>query len=184
MNGKDMSLHIKTLPQEIEIVGDIAYIQLYDRVGKKKEKAIVDADMVDAVKKFTWFSSRKYVVSRLVPSNKFLRLHRLVMGCADSNYPYVDHINCDPLDNRRANLRMADYSQNAHNKKVAKQYRGVYFADTPSKGLKKKWRSFVHVNKQRVEIGRFESPEEAAWHYDQWASQLIGDFARLNYEYV
>jgi hypothetical protein len=48
------------------------------------------------------------------------------------------------------------------------------------------WRAYVggkgSTGKQ-LKIGTYHSPEEAAWAYDQWASQIFGEFAVLNFDY-
>ncbi len=70
--------------------------------------ALVEECDLDMVSAYTWGASGNgYVMS----TDKVL-LHRLLMGHPDSD---VDHVNGDPLDNRRANLRLATDSQNLMN---------------------------------------------------------------------
>ncbi len=104
------------------------------------------------------------------------RLHRYLMGVKNKT-TYVDHINGNPLDNRKCNLRLCDNSQNlgnrAINKKNTSGYKGVSktYGKTP-----KKWRARI----QNKHIGRFYTAEEAAIAYNKMAKKVYGEFAKLN----
>ena len=109
--------------------------------------------------------------------------HRLVMervvGRPLLHLEQVDHANRNALDNRRENLRIATHGQNLANRRYDSStgYRGVY--QPPA--------SFIAAIKSehtRIYIGSFQTVEEAAWMYDQFASQLHGEFASLNFEYT
>lgn len=117
-------------------------------------------------------------------------IHRIIMervlGRALDNKEYVDHINTDPLDNRRENLRVANAMQNAANRYGGYgivDYKGVYYYE--SRTGTKKWRAQMSVvgmdNKYpRVHLGWFSTAEEAALEYNKAAKEWYGEFARLN----
>ncbi len=92
----------------------------------------------------------------------------------------------NPRNNRRANLRLTDKSGNGANrgpnKNSGRLYKGVT-KRVQASGLTK-WIANIgllgDVNKY---IGIYESIEEAAWMYDQWANGLFGEFARTNFDY-
>ena len=46
----------------------------------------------------------------------FERLHRLIMGCSPNDGVIIDHINKNPLDNRRSNLKRTTHQGNLLNK--------------------------------------------------------------------
>jgi hypothetical protein len=90
----------------------------------------------------------------------------------------VDHINGDPLDNRRSNLRRASTSENNANSADRPRmsgYRGVYWHEPSGK-----WVSQISRLGNLVHLGLYESVEEAARAYDQAARELHGAFARTN----
>jgi hypothetical protein len=90
----------------------------------------------------------------------------------------VDHINRNPLDNRRCNLRIATRQQNAmnRNKRIdsASKYKGV----SPNKTS---WVARIFFDSRRIYLGSFTSEIEAAQAYDVKARELFGEFAKTNF---
>jgi hypothetical protein len=90
----------------------------------------------------------------------------------------IDHINGDPLDNRKSNLRFATYQQNHWNSKKTKgtKYQGVSFVKQI--GL---WQARIRHEGIYVHLGYHRSAEDAARAYDFVAIRLQGEFAYLNF---
>jgi hypothetical protein len=93
----------------------------------------------------------------------------------------IDHINGDGRDNRVANLRQANYSQNSQNRRkisrrCASQYKGVGF----SKKMKK-WRAQICFGGRKKHLGYYSDKAEAARAYDAAAIKYHGRFAKLNF---
>jgi hypothetical protein len=105
-------------------------------------------------------------------------LHWLVMG--RPKIGELDHINGNGLDNRKANLRIVTRQQNAMNKGPNKNnttgFKGVCFDKSRGKYI-----VGVKVNYRRINLGRYETAEEAARVYDKAARKYHGEFARLNF---
>lgn len=98
-------------------------------------------------------------------------MHRLILGLEDGEC--ADHVNRNGLDNRRCNLRKATPSQNMCNAKIQRTRRSPY------KGVFQchhKWVARI----QGEYLGRFWTPEEAAYVFDQAALRQYGEFARIN----
>ena len=90
----------------------------------------------------------------------------------------VDHINNDPLDNRRLNLRRCTNARNMMNKrKYAKNksgYKGV------SLEVSGRYVAQISVKGKTQRLGTFDTPKEAAKAYDAAALLHYREFASLN----
>jgi hypothetical protein len=85
---------------------------------------------------------------------KMFALHRLLLPDSEM----VDHLNHNGLDNRRSNIREANYSINSKNRTLSKR------SKTGVSGVfrqKKKWRSQIGVDGKNVLLGLFNSLDEA-----------------------
>ena len=106
--------------------------------------------------------------------NKYL--HRVILG--QPNGKDVDHINRNPLDNRRENLRICTHQQNQFNKTKRSDntsgYKGVYFHKQ-----KQKFRAQIMVDKKPKHLGYFDTAERAHEEYQKAALKLHGNFARF-----
>lgn len=91
-------------------------------------------------------------------SGKTVLLHRLILGITNPKI-MVDHINGNGLDNRRCNLRVADYTTNNANAKVRKDsttgVRGVHKLDSG------KYVARIQYKKKRIIIGYYDNLEDA-----------------------
>lgn len=106
-------------------------------------------------------------------------LHREILKAPQNLY--VDHINGNPLDNRRSNLRLATRCQNAANRvktksKTSSAHKGVCF----NKKLKK-WTASISANKTTTHLNCFNCETAAAVAYNKKAKELHGEFAKLNF---
>lgn len=127
--------------------------------------------------KWNWNSSKKssYLRARVSGSGVIL-LHRLIMGAKLGEF--VDHINGNPLDCRRSNMRICDRASNNFNKMPRSD------STAPYKGITKKrngkWLAQIQARRVHRIIGIFDTPEEAAIAYDKAAIELHGEFACIN----
>lgn len=107
-------------------------------------------------------------------------MHREILGCAANEK--VDHRNGNGLDNRRENLRRCTQSENLMNKRMGVNntsgFKGV--SATP----RGRWRSYINVYGNRMHIGVFDTPEEAATAYDKKAKKYFKEFAVLNFPLI
>lgn len=109
---------------------------------------------------------------------KMVYMHREIMKPVDERF--VDHRNCDSLDNRKSNLRFATRSENMLNRRKKKNTSSQYICVNFYKPSKK-WDCRITHKGKRIKIGRFETEIEAARAYDEAAKKYYGEFARLNF---
>jgi hypothetical protein len=105
--------------------------------------------------------------------------HRLAYLYAHGEWPKarLDHVNCVPLDNRIANLRLCDQSQNSANARRGSNNTSGFKGVTWDKKTKR-WRAQITVNRRSIKLGRFPSPEDAHAAYVAAAEIHFGEFAR------
>lgn len=108
-------------------------------------------------------------------------MHRQIAELME--FPDVDHVNRNTLDNRRINLRPCTRSQNCANQKIRSTntsgFKGVNLKRRSSGQTK--WCARISVNYKRIQLGYFLTAKEAARAYDAAALKHFGEFARLNF---
>jgi HNH endonuclease/AP2 domain len=149
--------------------------------------ALVDEADMDLVASIRWSASSAnriaggfYAIGWDKRLKRKFYMHRLIYGAKPGEM--VDHINGDPLDNRRANLRLCNHTQNCGNSRWAvgrSGYRGVEFQKNTGK-----WRAYISIKGKSVHLGSVTSKEEAARLYDAAAVGHFGEFATLNFPTV
>lgn len=141
--------------------------------------SLIDESDYGPVGELKWFQTvRGYTMSTKTFKQppKRLSIHRLVLPTKPGFE--VDHINRNPLDNRRSNLRQCTHAQNLTNivkprKRMA--YRGVY---KRSKGAR--YEVLFKVNGKPKCFGHYDTELEAAKAYNVFIKQYQGEFAILN----
>lgn len=146
--------------------------------------AIVDRADADWVGEWNWHCSaaraQAHVLRRTTAggAKTTIWLHRAVLQAPEDFQ--VDHINGNPLDNRKANLRACTPQQNSWNGKqrsTIQPYKGVSI-EPAAPHL---WRARICVDGKLYRLGAFDKAEDAAEAYDAAAVEFFGEFARLNF---
>lgn len=107
-----------------------------------------------------------------------LYLHRYVMGFPDNMM--IDHINGDPLDNRKSNLRIATARVNCKNKNFNLNKTHTYIGVAKSKGST--WTSQAQIGGVHFNVGYFDSEIDAARARDIIEVIANGEHAKPNFE--
>lgn len=106
----------ETVFNDYSIQGNSSYVSVKDKVF------IVDKKDIPMISKERWHIGKNgYVTAN--SDKKYL--HRLLLNPKAGEV--VDHINGNRLDNRRENLRIADYSENGYNKRLSKDNKSGEF---------------------------------------------------------
>lgn len=121
-----------------------------------------------------WYAARNETIG--IKQQRTIYLHAFILNFPDC--AFIDHINRDTLDDQKHNLRIATTVQSAANRELpvgVSGYRGV-----TRSGLY--WIARIAINGNRIYLGTFDTPEEAATAYDVAALQHHGEFAVLNFQ--
>ena len=148
------------------------------------QQAMVDDDDYERITQHRWqavLSPRKtradvyYAVTSL--NKKSVSMHKFIIGSVANGFQ-IDHKDCNPLNNQKANLRLATASQQGANRRVIS---GLGFKGVARGSNHYPYYSYICVQGQSIFLGRFVSAEAAARAYDAAAIKYFGEFARLNF---
>jgi hypothetical protein len=102
-----------------------------------------------------------------------ISLASFILGCE-----MADHVDGDPLNNVRSNIRPTTYQQNAFNRKTPNNnttgYKGVHRTTSG------KFEARIKIAGVLYNLGSFETPEKAAVAYNEAAERSFGEFAKTN----
>ncbi len=146
--------------------------------------ALVDIENYPELSRHKWHakdSGRSYAARTVRNgSRKNILMHREILNPLPGFL--ADHINGNTLDNRRSNLRIVNYKQNACNRRKHKEcmsvFKGVWRSATG------RWTAEIKDDGVRKYLGTFESEVKAAVAYDRTARELFGDYACLNFNRI
>ena len=161
---------------------DYAEIILYNRQYEEIARTLIDLEDIDRVKNYKWYlHDNGYVITDIKSTKKHVRLHRFIMDCPDGMV--VDHINHNPLDNRKDNLRVCTQQQNMMNQSKRKDntsgITGVHWVEGKRR---KKWVARITVNKKQKTLGYYNTKEEAIEARKQAEIEYFGEFTPNNEE--
>lgn len=137
--------------------------------------------------RFRWgihkgITGRLYIRRRRILNHKkqWQWLHRVVLertlGRKLERDENVDHINNDPLDNRRDNLRVASRSQNlANTLRSTNRYSKLKGARYNKRY--KSWSSSIQIDGKLIYLGTFSTDKEAHEAYKKAHAKRYGEFS-------
>ncbi len=106
-----------------------------------------------------------------------LYMHKFIL---QYEAPFVcDHIDGNPLNNQRSNLRICSQAENAQNsfskrRNKTSVYKGVF-------SRYGKWAAMIRHNYKGISLGVFANEIDAALAYDAAAKRIFGAFAKTNF---
>lgn len=147
--------------------------------SKIRGYAIVEDADFGFLSRFYWHMNGRYAERNIKGGKKQvkIKMHRAIMNAPKGME--VDHINGNPLDNRRENLRICTHAENTRNKvrknNSSSGFKGVVFHKQTNK-----WQAQIRTNNKTLYLGLFANKKEAACTYNEKAKVYFGEFARLN----
>lgn len=133
----------------------------YDRedyiVGKTRAgvKYYFDKEDYPLVSKHSWCTCNGYLVATI--KRKFTKLHRYILNAAHGTI--IDHINGNPLDNRRLNLRITSQKNNSRNTSLSKSNKLKHLGVSACPGGK--YRARIMVDNKEINLGHFINIKDA-----------------------
>ena len=133
--------------------------------------AIVSPEDYEHLNQFKWYKNNGYVIGNV--NKKKWSIHRYIMIEISKNnlIPQnpIDHINNNPLDNRRDNLRIVTPSENARNKKKKSNCSSEYIGVTQYKN-RKMYKVAIRINGMHYSA-QYKNEQHAAHQYNLWIDE-------------
>lgn len=130
------------------------------KLTKGKETTLEDIDFAKFSKHKWYCDSKGYASRSIIKDGKHTteQLHRMILKAQKGQE--VDHIDRNPLNNCRNNLRFVSHAENMANRKLQKNnvsgYAGVSFLKSHNKWVARLWR-----NGKGIHLGLFKTKEQA-----------------------
>jgi hypothetical protein len=168
-------------------------------IALTKGKTTIVDDIDDDLTEFNWYAHMHYTrkhedtpgtfyAERAEPPNNGkrnrIRMHRVILertlGRSLEKGEFVDHINCNSLDNCRSNLRLCTVSENGKNQRKQLKRSSIYKGVCWNKHAQK-WQAEIKIDGNQRNLGVFHSEIRAAEAYDRAARRYFGEFAKTNF---
>ena len=141
-----------------------------------------DLDDYDKIQKYCWSETSRSndnyhrLEARDSDLNKNIAMHYLIQG------KYCDHVDRNPLNNRKSNLRPATVEQNAKNISLYKNNKSGVIGV----GLSKRdgrWRANIQVDNKQLHLGYFKDKDDAIRARLNAEVKYYGEFAPQRHLY-
>lgn len=147
---------------DYKIEGCITTFNIYNQKNQKVGEFIIDTEDINKVKYHKWRINHNHVVTGTKHKNNVKDLSWIILDIEDIKDTVVDHINHNPFDNRKCNLRQCKQSENTKNVSLKENntsgYVGVYYLSN-----RNKWAAEIKVNYKKIHLGEYKSKEDAIY---------------------
>lgn len=150
-----------------------------------KAPILVDDEDFEELSKYKWQLNHNGYAQRSIwkdGKTTSVTMHRQLM--LPDKGTDVDHQDGNRINNQRSNLRLATRSENMANMRKIKslsahsKHKGV--SRLKRAKLKNQWIAYIKLDYKTYYLGYYNTEEEAAHMYNQFAEQIYGEFASLN----
>lgn len=167
-NHGDLELHPRSKTTKVvEVNGETATLRMTNGTD-----ILIDAADIQKAMRYSWCLSKTgYAVANI--DGHVTKMHRYLLDMP-VGVGIVDHINGNPLDNRRCNLRLCTAKENGRNlrKQVSK---------SNATGVRKtkcgKWQARIMVDRKEISLGNYQTMEEAIMARQEGERKYYGKFA-------
>ena len=125
LTGLPEKREIEMIKQIYTNLGNYSVLTLFSKKQGFKQ-VFVDTEDVEKLSKICWCIHKTgYIIGRdLANSGKKIPIHRYIMNCPLNKV--IDHINRNPLDNRKSNLKICTQIENMQNLSLYKNNKTGY----------------------------------------------------------
>lgn len=153
------------------------------KIVKSEEMVLVDDEDYERALLHDWrISSGKFsfTVSTYILVGEVRTYPSMASFIMKTSGILYDHIDRNPLNNQKYNLRVCTHAQNSYNTEKSignhtSQYKGVSW-----KTQSRRWCAQITYNKKKMHLGLFKDEREAARCYNKAAKELFKEFAFIN----
>ena len=127
-------------------------------------QTLVDDDLYEELSQYSWYASgNDHRPARRLkePERRLIYIYHQILNVVPWELKcqglVPDHINGDPLDNRRINLRIVSWEENARNAERHRNHKGIHFSQ-----LERKYKVYVDpLGAKRIWLGTYTTLIEA-----------------------
>lgn len=160
-SAKDLNCYV------VDEENNIAIFDVYNQKQEKVDEFIIDLEDLEKVKYHKWRKSYgRIVTGNNTKSKPTVYLTHLLLNIPSTDYyNKIDHKDGNPLNNRKANLRVCTQGENTCNKKMMSNNTSGIIGVTKDhrKGRKTNWCAEIRYKNKRWHIGAYKTIEEAAY---------------------
>ncbi len=162
-------------PNAFLIEDEHAVIVLCDTLGNEKARTTIDLEDIELAKKHKWYLTQFGYAMTRINRSKQVFLHRLIMRPPDDMN--IDHIDGNPLNNRRNNLRICTQRQNMFNRRVP-SHNSTGIVGVSWDKRRSIWRARINVAGKDTHLGYFKSKQDAIEAREKAQSEHFDEFVR------
>lgn len=160
------------------VEGDVCRIIIFTKAGARVE-TIIDIEDMPKAAEYRWHAAKQGDTYRIVCHKRLFKgdkkrgiyLHRVVTDATQD--VMVDHINCNPLDNRKCNLRFVDFVANGQNRAKLHPTNTSGVRNVTWHKRDERWQAVIYVGGKRVFLGYFKEIEDASAAVEQARADMM-----------
>jgi len=160
----------------------IAEIVIYNKKEQEITRAIIDIDDVEIVSKYKWYlKDGKYIRTHINTNGKDYKtgIHRILMNVVENKNVVIDHIDRNPLNNKRENLRITTQAKNSINKSIqSNNTSGV--TGVVWNSANRNWNAQIKLNRKNINLGVYKNFDDAVKARQDGELKYFGEFNPIN----
>lgn len=161
-------------PLEYRIEGDVAICLATNGV-----EFYVDVEDIFKIESHAWYQNDMgYILGDIPNGEKGVRLHRFLLG-VDGKECVIDHIDRNPLNNRKSNLRICTQQQNVWNSGMRKNNTSGVTGVSYEK-RRGRWLAKIKVSGKSIHIGYYKNFDDAVSARYKAEEKYFGDYCSHN----